>query len=82
MEVYVLVSVHGITFWFVTVEDVGTRSSERNKLELKTAVCNNVDKNCHATDVQTNLEPYMLFIFRLFLLVYRKQRRIGGWMYR
>ena len=82
MEVYVLVSVHGITFWFVTVEDVGTRSSERNKLELKTGVCNNVDKNCHVTDVQTNLEPYMLFIFRLFLLVYRKQRRIGGWMYR
>lgn len=80
MEVKVLVSVRGVTFWFVTVEDVGTRSNERNKLELKTDICNSVGKNCHLTDVQTNLEPYMLFIFRFFLLVYEKQRRIGGWM--
>lgn len=80
MKVKLLVSVCGVTFWFVTVEDVGIGSSESNKLELKTGICKNVGQNCLLTDVQTNLEPCMLFLFRLFLLLYKRKRRMGGWM--
>jgi hypothetical protein len=78
--VKVLVSVCGVTFWFVTVDDVGTGSSECNKLELQTSICKNVGQNCLLTDVQTNSEPYMLFLFILFLRVYKRQRRISGWV--
>jgi len=42
VEVKLLVSVCGVTFRFVTVEDVGIGSSEWNKLELKTGICKNV----------------------------------------
>lgn len=51
MEVKLLVSVCGVTFWFVTLEDVGIASCECNKLGLKTGICKNVGQNCLLTDV-------------------------------
>jgi hypothetical protein len=75
MEVKVLVSVCGVAFLFITVDCVGTGSSEWNKLELQTGTCNNVGQNCLLTDVQTNLEPYMLFIFILFFTCLQETKK-------